>query len=105
MGRTGTYITIDYLLQFVRDHDLGQPVDIFAWVVQMRKNRVSMVQVDVSFLFYDKHVKKKNKIEKHKIKNNCSLIFIEMSVNFLCGNLFFQQIEVITVSIDNFSVN
>lgn len=50
VGRTGTYITIDYLLQFVRDHDLGQSVDIFAWVVQMRKNRVSMVQVDVSFI-------------------------------------------------------
>uniref|UniRef100_A0A8W8JA41 Uncharacterized protein n=2 Tax=Magallana TaxID=2171616 RepID=A0A8W8JA41_MAGGI len=51
VGRTGTYITIDYLLQFVRDHDLGQSVDIFAWVVQMRKNRVSMVQVDKQYIF------------------------------------------------------
>ena len=48
VGRTGTYISIDYLLQFVRDHDLSHKVDVFAWVVKMRKNRVSMVQVDVS---------------------------------------------------------
>lgn len=51
VGRTGTYISIDYLLQFVRDHDLSQSVDIFAWVVQMRKNRVSMVQVDKQYIF------------------------------------------------------
>lgn len=80
VGRTGTYITIDYLLQFVRDHDLGQSVDIFAWVVQMRKNRVSMVQVDVSFISII--VWKKIKILVHKIKNNCSMIFIDMSINF-----------------------
>ncbi|XP_062582177.1 receptor-type tyrosine-protein phosphatase beta-like isoform X2 [Saccostrea cucullata] len=51
VGRTGTYISIDYLLQYVRDHDLSQSVDIFAWVVQMRKNRVSMVQVDKQYIF------------------------------------------------------
>ncbi|XP_056014637.1 receptor-type tyrosine-protein phosphatase H-like isoform X3 [Ostrea edulis] len=51
VGRTGTYISIDYLLQYVRDHDLSLSVDIFAWVVQMRKNRVSMVQVDKQYIF------------------------------------------------------
>ncbi|KAK3096681.1 hypothetical protein FSP39_002326 [Pinctada imbricata] len=51
VGRTGTYISVDYLLQFVRDKDASTEVDIFDWVLSMRKNRTSMVQVEKQYIF------------------------------------------------------
>lgn len=44
VGRTGTFITVDYLMQYVEDHDLSSQVDIFDWVIQMRDHRTTMVQ-------------------------------------------------------------
>ena len=52
VGRTGTFITVDYLMQYVRDNDLYSEVDIFDWVLQMREYRTTMVQTYVSFQFY-----------------------------------------------------
>jgi protein tyrosine phosphatase len=52
VGRTGTFITVDYLMQYVRDNDLFSEVDIFDWVLQMREHRTTMVQTHVSFHFY-----------------------------------------------------
>ena len=46
VGRSGTFIAIDHLLQRVRDHDM---VDIFGLVHEMRRQRVWMVQTEVFF--------------------------------------------------------
>ncbi|CAK8684490.1 unnamed protein product [Clavelina lepadiformis] len=51
VGRTGTFIAIDRLLQHMQDHD---DVDIFGIVHEMRRHRVAMVQtVDVINEVYD----------------------------------------------------
>jgi protein tyrosine phosphatase len=44
VGRTGTFIAVDYLLQHIKDHD---EVDIFNFVLEMRNNRLNMVQTEV----------------------------------------------------------
>jgi hypothetical protein len=44
VGRTGTFIAVDYLLQHIKDHD---EVDIFNLVLEMRNNRLNMVQTEV----------------------------------------------------------
>lgn len=51
VGRTGTYISVDYLIQCVRDMALDEEVDIFAWVLQMRNYRTNMVQVMNQYSF------------------------------------------------------
>lgn len=44
MGRTGTFIALDRLLQHIRDHEF---VDILGLVADMRSYRMSMVQTEV----------------------------------------------------------
>ena len=44
MGRTGTFIALDRLLQHIRDHEF---VDILGLVSEMRSYRMSMVQTEV----------------------------------------------------------
>ncbi|CAC5377929.1 Receptor-type tyrosine-protein phosphatase mu,Tyrosine-protein phosphatase non-receptor type 5,Receptor-type tyrosine-protein phosphatase kappa,Receptor-type tyrosine-protein phosphatase F,Receptor-type tyrosine-protein phosphatase eta,Tyrosine-protein phosphatase 10D,Receptor-type tyrosine-protein phosphatase zeta,Tyrosine-protein phosphatase 1,Receptor-type tyrosine-protein phosphatase O,Receptor-type tyrosine-protein phosphatase beta [Mytilus coruscus] len=51
VGRTGTFITVDYLMQYVEDHDLSSQVDIFDWVIQMRDHRTTMVQTWTQYAF------------------------------------------------------
>ncbi|XP_063403661.1 receptor-type tyrosine-protein phosphatase H-like [Mytilus trossulus] len=51
VGRTGTFITVDYLMQFVQEHDLSSQVDIFDWVIQMRDHRTTMVQTWAQYAF------------------------------------------------------
>ncbi|CAH1251055.1 PTPRQ [Branchiostoma lanceolatum] len=48
VGRTGTFITLDRLLQHMEDHD---QVDIFGIVHQMRLYRVFMVQTQEQYIF------------------------------------------------------
>ncbi|XP_053398122.1 receptor-type tyrosine-protein phosphatase O-like [Mercenaria mercenaria] len=48
VGRTGTYIAVDYLLQHIRDHD---EVDIFSLVLEMRNHRLNMVQTEDQYVF------------------------------------------------------
>ena len=45
VGRTGTLISLDYLLEQAAEEGV---VDIFRCVYQMRKNRVNMIQTLVS---------------------------------------------------------
>ena len=45
VGRTGTFIAVDQLLQHLKQH---QYVDIFGLVYEMRKQRTLMVQAKVS---------------------------------------------------------
>lgn len=44
VGRSGTFIALDHILQKIQKHDY---VDIFAIVYEMRKERVWMVQNEV----------------------------------------------------------
>ena len=47
VGRTGTFIALDFLMQFVNDHSLDDEVDIYNLVLNMRHNRPHMVQSEV----------------------------------------------------------
>ena len=44
MGRTGTFIAVDRLLQHIRDHD---DVDVYSTILDMRNYRCNMVQTEV----------------------------------------------------------
>ena len=44
VGRTGTFIAVDHLLQHIRDHE---EIDIYTLVLEMRNNRCNMVQTEV----------------------------------------------------------
>lgn len=44
VGRTGTYIAVDRLLQRIQDHD---DIDIYSLVLEMRDYRCRMVQTEV----------------------------------------------------------
>jgi protein tyrosine phosphatase len=48
VGRTGTLIAVDILLQQVGEN---KKVDIFGTVYKLRKHRVNMVQTEVSVLY------------------------------------------------------
>ncbi|KAK3598813.1 hypothetical protein CHS0354_007415 [Potamilus streckersoni] len=48
VGRTGTFIAIDHLMQQVRDYD---EVDIFNLVYEMRNQRCNMVQTEDQYVF------------------------------------------------------
>jgi len=47
VGRTGTYVAVDRLLQRIQDHD---EIDIFSLVMEMREYRCRMVQTEVGCL-------------------------------------------------------
>lgn len=63
VGRTGSYIALDLLLQQMRDHDF---VDVFGCVYALRTQRVRMVQtLDQYILLYDcLNIKIKQKLEE-----------------------------------------
>ena len=44
VGRTGTYVAVDRLLQHIQDHD---DIDIYNLVLEMRNYRCRMVQTEV----------------------------------------------------------
>lgn len=48
VGRTGTFIAIDWLLQHIREHP---EVDIFGLILEMRSYRVNMVQTEDQYIF------------------------------------------------------
>jgi protein-tyrosine phosphatase len=50
VGRTGTLIAVDILLQHICEN---KKVDIFGTVFKLRKQRVNMVQTEVS-VFHDR---------------------------------------------------
>ncbi|XP_067674713.1 uncharacterized protein [Haliotis asinina] len=51
VGRTGTFICLDYLIQFIEKHDLSDTVDIYGYVMKLRNNRVLMVQTETQYVF------------------------------------------------------
>lgn len=50
VGRTGTFIALDRLLQHIRDHEF---VDILGLVSDMRSYRMSMVQTEVRSIHFN----------------------------------------------------
>lgn len=48
VGRTGTFIAVDYLMQHVRTSDV---IDIYSYVMKMRNNRPNMVQTEVGYCY------------------------------------------------------
>ncbi|KAM4748652.1 receptor-type tyrosine-protein phosphatase O isoform 1-T1 [Rhinophrynus dorsalis] len=48
VGRTGTFISLDRLMQHIRDHEF---VDILGLVGELRSYRMSMVQTEEQFIF------------------------------------------------------
>lgn len=51
IGRTGTYIAIDVLIEAGKTHS---KINIAEYVKKMRRNRMNMVQTYVSVRFFDK---------------------------------------------------
>ncbi|XP_052089968.1 tyrosine-protein phosphatase 10D-like [Mytilus californianus] len=51
VGRTGTFIALDHMMQFIRDHDFDSSIDIFDFVVKMRECRMYMVQTEQQYIF------------------------------------------------------
>ncbi|ELT95888.1 hypothetical protein CAPTEDRAFT_120303, partial [Capitella teleta] len=48
VGRTGTFICVDRLLQHVKDHNT---IDVFGTVLEMRNYRCNMIQTEVQYIF------------------------------------------------------
>ncbi|XP_076467309.1 uncharacterized protein LOC143298338 isoform X2 [Babylonia areolata] len=51
VGRSGTFIALDFLQQYVDDHTLDDVVDIYNLVLNMRHNRPLMVQTEAQYVF------------------------------------------------------
>ncbi|XP_072310038.1 receptor-type tyrosine-protein phosphatase O isoform X1 [Eucyclogobius newberryi] len=74
VGRTGTFIALDRLMQHIREHEF---VDILGMVSDMRSHRLSMVQTEEQFVFIHQCVllmwqKKKQSITSDVIYENAS---------------------------------
>ncbi|XP_065909623.1 receptor-type tyrosine-protein phosphatase alpha-like [Dysidea avara] len=51
VGRTGSFIALDILLQHIKDHDW---VDVFGLVCEMRRHRMRMVETEEQYFFVHK---------------------------------------------------
>ncbi|KAL3881760.1 hypothetical protein ACJMK2_028155 [Sinanodonta woodiana] len=51
VGRTGTYIAIDYAIQLIDKFGPDATIDIFNFVLRMRENRTTMVQTEQQYVF------------------------------------------------------
>ena len=47
VGRTGTFIAIDQMLQQMQDMKMNDSIDIYGIVYKMRQQRMQMVQTEV----------------------------------------------------------
>ena len=48
VGRTGTYIAVDYFMQFIDKQEFDVDIDVFDFVLKLRNNRREMVQTEDS---------------------------------------------------------
>ncbi|KAK2882794.1 receptor-type tyrosine-protein phosphatase O isoform X1 [Channa argus] len=75
VGRTGTFIALDRLIQHIREHEF---VDILGMVSEMRSHRLSMVQTEEQYVFIHQCVllmwqkKKQQSITSDVIYENAS---------------------------------
>uniref|UniRef100_A0A9I3W236 protein-tyrosine-phosphatase n=1 Tax=Biomphalaria glabrata TaxID=6526 RepID=A0A9I3W236_BIOGL len=70
VGRTGTFIALDYFMQYIEKHSLLDSVDVFSYVMKMRAARPRMVQAETQYIFIfdalDEVIDRKIKIEQEK---------------------------------------
>ena len=52
IGRTGTFLAIDYLLEQAKAEGL---VDVFKYTSLMRSNRMDMIQTKVGLLYHSRY--------------------------------------------------
>uniref|UniRef100_A0A3Q3MLR4 Tyrosine-protein phosphatase domain-containing protein n=2 Tax=Percomorphaceae TaxID=1489872 RepID=A0A3Q3MLR4_9LABR len=75
VGRTGTFIALDRLMQHIREHEFA---DILGMVSEMRSHRLSMVQTEEQYVFIHQCVllmwqkKKQQSITSDVIYENAS---------------------------------
>uniref|UniRef100_A0A4W5LT35 Tyrosine-protein phosphatase domain-containing protein n=1 Tax=Hucho hucho TaxID=62062 RepID=A0A4W5LT35_9TELE len=74
VGRTGTFIALDRLMQHIREHEF---TDILGMVSEMRSHRLSMVQTEEQYVFIHQCVllmwkKKQQSITSDVIYENIS---------------------------------
>nr|KAG5686527.1 hypothetical protein BaRGS_012208 [Batillaria attramentaria] len=48
VGRTGTFISIDYVMQFINERPVTDQLDIFGFILRMRNYRCRMVQTEAA---------------------------------------------------------
>ncbi|GFO09045.1 receptor-type tyrosine-protein phosphatase beta [Plakobranchus ocellatus] len=74
VGRTGTFIALDYFMQHLDRYGLDFEIDIFSYVMRMRYHRPSMVQAETQYVFiYDalyEVIKQKLKEEEERMYDN-----------------------------------
>ncbi|KAL8566944.1 hypothetical protein ACOMHN_059744 [Nucella lapillus] len=77
VGRTGTFIALDFLMQYVQEHRLDDTVDIYNLVLNMRHNRAYMVQSEKQYIFIHDTLKviidRKISDEEEHVYGNTSL--------------------------------
>lgn len=56
VGRTGTFLALDLILDQIAKNDAQTQIDVFGVVVQLRKDRMQMVQTDEQFAFIHKFI-------------------------------------------------
>ncbi|XP_053398222.1 tyrosine-protein phosphatase 10D-like [Mercenaria mercenaria] len=69
VGRTGTYIALDHLMQFINEHDFAVEIDIFDLVLKLRENRQHMVQTEQQYVFIHDCVKEIMDRKRRQIEN------------------------------------
>ncbi|XP_060592884.1 tyrosine-protein phosphatase 10D-like [Ruditapes philippinarum] len=69
VGRTGTYIALDHLMQFINEHDFDVEIDIFDLVLKLRENRQHMVQTEQQYVFIHDCVKEIMERKRRQMEN------------------------------------
>ncbi|XP_053397498.1 receptor-type tyrosine-protein phosphatase O-like isoform X2 [Mercenaria mercenaria] len=69
VGRTGTYIALDHLMQFINEHDFEVEIDIFDLVLKLRENRQHMVQTEQQYVFIHDCVKEIMDRKRRQMEN------------------------------------
>ncbi|XP_053398205.1 receptor-type tyrosine-protein phosphatase eta-like [Mercenaria mercenaria] len=83
VGRTGTYIAVDYLMQFINEHDVDVDIDIFDLVLKLRENRRHIVRSEVQYaLIHDcvKEIMDRKRRQMENIYENQAFYTYQMNV-------------------------
>ncbi|XP_069134506.1 tyrosine-protein phosphatase 10D-like isoform X3 [Argopecten irradians] len=76
VGRTGTYLTVDFLSEYIRTHNLSEEFDIFQHVLKIRQHRTTLVQAREQYLFIHEclnELVKRKKTDDHGSYNGLAM--------------------------------
>lgn len=76
IGRTGTYIALDYLLQEAENQGM---VNVHECVIKLRRSRVNMIQTAVSVYVISTHIFKSPLIVAPEDLNDCIRMSLTIS--------------------------